>query len=226
MAIAHDADSASGQQSSGTTYSWNHTCTGANLILTVDVELIGLSGDSVSSVTYNGVNLTFVGATQNGAGTVRVESWQLLNPATGLNQITVNFAGSIAAGNSFGNAVSYTGAGGVEAYNGAANDLVTSISVNVTTVADNDWVHAACASSVNSITAGQTSRNNTGSVPGSGANEDTNAAVHPAGVQAMSYSSLGAGSYAIGGFGIKVFVPPPVLNDQEHRACQQAMLAM
>ncbi len=57
--------------------------------------LVGISmnpsGETVSSVTYNGVNLTHVGTQEDGAALARVEIWSLVAPDTGTHDVVVNF---------------------------------------------------------------------------------------------------------------------------------------
>lgn len=206
--ITFDAASNSGYQTLGTSYSWNHTCAGSNRFLAVDVALLSLAGVSVSSVTYNGVNLSLVGLQTSGTGAVRTESWGLVAPATGTNSIVVTFSGSIGAGGSAGTAVSYTGVhqtSPTEAFTGATatNVGAADATVTITTVAANDWVHVAVASDDATITAGQTSRSNVTGVLGSGADEDTGPKATP-GAQAMSYTNVAAlATWAIAGYAIR-----------------------
>src|SRR5207237_3115836 len=106
------------------------------------------------------------------------------------------FSGSIAAGASAGTAASYTGvhqASPTEEFTGATatNVGAADATVTMTTVANNDWVHAAIATNDTSVTANQTSRNNVTGTLGSGANEDTGPKTPP-GAQTMSYTNVGA----------------------------------
>lgn len=202
--IAFDAASNSGYQAAASTYSWSHTCTGSNRFLAVDVSLLS-AGSTVTGITYNGVALSFIGAQSTVTSFGRVECWGLVAPASGTNTIAVTLSGSIA---SAGTAVSYTGVNQslpTEAFNSAqaTNVGAADATVTVTTVADNDWVHAAIATSDAAITAGQTSRNNVTGAGGSAADEDTGP-VTPAGGQAMTYTGVGAlATWAIGGYGIR-----------------------
>lgn len=208
IALAFDAASNSGYQSTGTSYSWSHTCTGSNRFLAVDVSLLALAGTTVSGITYNGVALSLIGTQASGTGAVRVESWGLIAPATGSNTIVVTFSGSIVAGASAGCAVSYTDVHQTtptEAFNGATatNVGAADATVTITTVTDNDWVHGAVGTDDTAITANQTSRNNVTGTLGSGADEDTGPKT-PAGAQAMSYTAVAAlATWAIAGYGIR-----------------------
>lgn len=203
--IVYDTSSNSGFQTLSSSYSWSHTCTGANRFLAVDIELLSVA-QTVSGITYNGVALSLIGARTTVSSVGRVECWGLIAPATGSNTIAVTLTGAVA---SAGTAVSYANVNqttATEAFNSAqaTNVGAADATVAITTVTDNDWVHAACVSNDTSITAGQTSRNNVTDSAGTGADEDTNAAVSPAGVQTMSYTGIGAGqTWAIAGYGIR-----------------------
>lgn len=83
-------DTASDNQNSGT-LSWPHTTTEAtNRLLLVGISLGngGIASDTaVTSVSYGGSNLTQVIAKRN--GTVTSELWQLVNPPSGSNTVTL-----------------------------------------------------------------------------------------------------------------------------------------
>ncbi len=116
MAVAFDAvgPSSSGGGTVGsataTSASWSHTCTGSNLVLVVGLA-IGITGTGSSSVTYNGVSMTSLGAVNsNNATAGYCQLFGLVNPASGANTvaITTSPAGSITGGS-----LSFTGASGV-----------------------------------------------------------------------------------------------------------------
>jgi hypothetical protein len=203
--IALDVASNSGYQAVASTYSWSHTCTGANGFLAVDVSLLS-AGQSVLGVTYNGVSLAFIGARSTVTALGRVECWGLVNPATGANNIVVTLSAAIASAST---AVSYTGVNvdpPTEAFNSAqaTNGGAADATVTVTTISDNCWVHAALITDDGSVTANQTTRNNVTGAVGSGADEDNNAAITPAGAQVMSYTNVGAAqTWAIAAYAIR-----------------------
>lgn len=202
--ITFDAASNSGYQAAASTYSWSHTCSGSNRFLAVDVSLLS-AGSTVTGITYNGVALSLTGAKSTVTSFGRVECWGLVAPATGSNTIAVALSGSIV---SSAEAVSYTGVHQTtptEAFNSAqaTNVGAADATVTITTVADQDWVHAAIATSDSSITAGQTSRNNVTGAGGSGANEDTGPLSASTG-QVMTYTGVGAlATWAIAGYAIR-----------------------
>lgn len=207
--IQFDAASNSGYQAAASTYNWSHTCTGSNRFLAVDVSLLS-AGQTVTGITYNGVALSFIGAQSTVTSFGRVESWGLVNPASGSNSIAVTLSGTIA---SAGTAVSYTGVHQTtptEAFNSAQatnTGSATDASVVVTSVAGQCWIHAAVATDDGSVTAGQTSRNNVTGVGGSGADEDFGP--QAAGAKTMSYTGLGiVATWAIGGYAIRPIGAP------------------
>ncbi|MBK7238075.1 MAG: tandem-95 repeat protein [Sterolibacteriaceae bacterium] len=93
LALAVDASS-SGSTPNATSVTVSHTTSGSNRLMLVGISLEP-ENESVTSVTYNGVNLTLVGREDNPAGKSRVEIWQLVAPATGTHDVVVNLtAGS------------------------------------------------------------------------------------------------------------------------------------
>jgi hypothetical protein len=131
MAIAFDAVS-NGAWSSGTSFSWQHTVSGSDRLLVVAVAVS--DGQAVTSVTFGAQSFTFIRRDANAHSS---ELWYLVAPNTGTGTITVNFGS--APTDAEGAAVSLTGvaqSGTLDANTGTT--LVgTSVSVSITTVADN-----------------------------------------------------------------------------------------
>jgi hypothetical protein len=175
-AIALDSADPGATLASGTSFSFNHTCTGSNLILFVNVAAGDVHTDP-SSVLYNSVNLTLITSVDStNAG--RISQWYLLGPTTGTHSIQVNFAATHV--NPYASGISYTGAkqsGVPDAQTTAAPTGQDHVTMTLTTVADNCWVTCAVASSVSS--SGFTYTNLTERLVGEVA--DSNAVVHPAG---------------------------------------------
>ena len=71
----------------------SHTTSGANRLMLVGISMEP-EGDSVTSVTYNGVLLSRVGVEENPGGKARVEIWQLVAPQTGTHDVVVNLSGT------------------------------------------------------------------------------------------------------------------------------------
>lgn len=196
VGIAFDAASNSGYQTAQSTYSWNHTVTGSNTFLVVGIGMLSVGGSSVSGITFNGISMDFLGAKASVTGAIRAELWGQIAPSSGTHSIAVTLSTGL---DSAGGAVSYTGvnqSSPTEAFNSASatNVGAADATVNVTTVADNDWVVDCTATSDTAITVGtgNTSRSNVTGTLGSGAVGDTNAVVHPAGSQAMSWTNVAA----------------------------------
>lgn len=106
MALAVDA-TANGTNSAAT-ITFNHTCTGSNLVLVCCVSNDSTSG-SVSTVTYGGQNFVKAIAENVGTNNKRTEIWYLINPSTGTNSLVVTLSGSPSSGAKAGS-VSFTGA--------------------------------------------------------------------------------------------------------------------
>ncbi len=73
----------------------------------VGVSLNPQNNETVSSVTYNGVNLTFVGAADQ-LNDTRAEIWRLVAPATGTHDVVINFSADLSYGAVAG-AMTFTG---------------------------------------------------------------------------------------------------------------------
>lgn len=95
-AVTYDTVSSASTSTSGaSSLTWSHTVTsaGSNRLLVVGVASDDNTPRTVSSVTYNGVNLTQVpGGTADNLA--RVDMWYLVNPATGANDVVVTLSGS------------------------------------------------------------------------------------------------------------------------------------
>lgn len=139
MAIARDSYviASSGTASSLT---WSHTTAGTDRILIVFAYRE--NGETVTGITYNGVAMTSV--TSVSVGTVIEYAYYLINPASGANNVVVSFSGSTA--NCIASSISYTGAkqtGQPDAFNSTSGLAESSLSMSVTTVADNSWITGA-----------------------------------------------------------------------------------
>lgn len=157
MAIAFDAASNSGVQGVAS-YSFSHTCTGSNLWLMVGITT---SNTTVSGVTYNSVSMTQINTVSFAFGQGNTYIFGLKNPSTGSNSVAVTLAG---ANTSVAGAMSFTGVDQTTTTEGSATASGSGSpgTVNVTTVADNDWVVDAVGSNDTTITVGadQTQRVN------------------------------------------------------------------
>jgi len=109
--IAFDNATSMTQATTASSISWSHTTgTGNNRLLLVAIGVHVATGTPtiVRSVTYGGVSLTQVTAALYSATTPRVRTYvfRLINPVSGANTITVNFAATTL---SVAGAVTYTG---------------------------------------------------------------------------------------------------------------------
>lgn len=157
MAVAVDAVTTA--DLGGTPISWSHTCTGSNRVLIVVIPYWA-DGRLISSITYNGVNLTQI--IHHQVSLYAVDIWGLIAPATGSNTITITFAASPTQ-TPWGTAcaVSMTGADQTTAWGTAAgaNGSSTGPSVNVSSAA-NEMVIDGVTHDAASVTpgSGQTER--------------------------------------------------------------------
>lgn len=190
MAIAFDNTAAFSDSSLNKTFSY--TVTGSNTILFVG--FLTSAGGTISTVTYAGVSMT---ASQVGAnGTT---SYYLINPATGANNLVVTWSGgAIACG-----IVSYTGAKqSSQPDNSGATTASSSTSVTntLTSVADNCW-HTMFVwndSQGSNISAGTGTTKRTVPTNLDATVFDNNAAITPAGSNAIVASGNSQNWWAIG----------------------------
>jgi hypothetical protein len=203
-----DAPTNSGYQSATNNPTATYAWVGDHRLLRINAHLLSVN-DTVTAMTYGGAACTKIGVQNVVGGTGRVELWRIHSadagaPGMGANTISATISGSLSCALT---AASYTGVDPTtptEAFNGNSGIATgTTASVVITTTTDNCWVDAAISSNDSSISAGQTSRNNVTGLAGSGANEDTNGVVHPAGAQTMSYTVSAIKAWAIAGCGIR-----------------------
>lgn len=134
-AIARDSFTET-NNATGSSKTWAHTISGSNTVLLVSLHTIN---DTVTGVTYNSVSMTQLIKNTNIDGRYSYV-YGLLNPTTGTNNVVASFSGSVG---SYTNSVSYNGvlqSGLPDAYTFVNRTSVTTASVTVTTVADNDAI--------------------------------------------------------------------------------------
>lgn len=163
--------------------------------------------NNITSVTYNGTNLTQI-ANQNGAAGRNdraVDSWRLVAPATGSHNVVVTASASTVLRYS---AASYSGVDQTTPENGTttgdSGGTATSYSVAITTTADNCWMASMSkdrnGAKTYTSTTGDTIRLNTDA--GGSLYVDTGAAITPAGSNTMtvtmaSVDGIGGVAWAI-----------------------------
>jgi len=206
-AIAYDADTDGGLVSIGCSDSWSHTTasdTDMGMVLHSFGEDTTAADEALDSATYNSVALGSQRVDVNNS--ITTEIWDLENPSTGSNTVAVTWCSS---GSCSGCAAGVTTFSGVnqtdmnDAENGGSfvNDATPSVSV--TTATDNAWVTAVAATTQSTVGADLngdlTERFDIGGTNDQGVAQDTNAAVTPAGAQAMSWTCTGLSCSGIDG---------------------------
>lgn len=147
MAIAFDSATAMTGNTSVTSKTFSHTCSGSDRILFVISAV--QTARTITGITYNSVAMTYIDRKQTDYGN-EVELWYLVAPATGTNNVVISVD---SASNLTGGAISFTGAsqtGQPDASSTSGNPTsgVSSYSPAVTSVADNCFavVGMICAS--------------------------------------------------------------------------------
>jgi len=173
MSIAYDNSTASSFSTTSVTYS--HTCSGSDRILLIGAYC---GADSVTAASYNGVSATFI-AKLNVNGADHIYLYYLIAPATGANDVVVTITGAPGV---YSSATSYTGATQSAQPDASATNVsasTTSLTTNVTTVADNSWLVGyfygqTCSAGANTTFRAQSAAGVVGAF-------DSNAAKTPAG---------------------------------------------
>lgn len=140
MAIAFDA--AASSSGTGTSLTYNHTCTGSNRILWVSIGVNSAdSVDHVTGVTYNSVAMTRGPSMFSGVASLDGQYlYYLVAPATGTNSVVVSTNNSQPI---YATSVSYTGAkqsgqpDNTASSNGSGASTIT---LNITPSANGCWV--------------------------------------------------------------------------------------
>jgi hypothetical protein len=141
--IAFDASGSVVQNATAASFTWSHTVSGSNRILVAGVSIRNQQNETVSSVTYAGIPLTFVGARSNETS-ARVEIWQLVAPAVGTDNVVVTLS---APAKIVGGALSLTGVDqttpiAASAFAAGSSENPT---ISLTAVATTAWVIDALA---------------------------------------------------------------------------------
>lgn len=156
--IVFEGAANSGDVAAASSYSGSASWSGNDRFLSVDVSMLG-PGVTVTAMTYGGAACTKIGSKSTVTSFGGVECWGIKQsdsgaPAAGANTLAVTLSGSIEFTVEW---ASYSGVHQTiptESFNSAqaTNVGAADATVNITTVADNDWVHAAIVTDDTSIT--------------------------------------------------------------------------
>lgn len=138
FAIALDVGTAGALDATTTTITWNHTCTGSDLLLLMNSYQDDTN--SWSSFTYNSIGGTQVQTPAGQAATWWCSMWRLAGPATGSNAILGTGTNTKHKG---GASVSYTGVdqtSPIDSSNKGNNASASTFSVTTTVVGSNCWL--------------------------------------------------------------------------------------
>jgi len=146
--IAYDAGTSSGDKSTEASATFSHTTgSGSNrvMLVAVQVRTTDDANRSVSSVTYNGVNLALAKQQKDDSIDLTSEIWYLANPASGANNVVVTLTAAPPSGSSWhAEAMTLTGveqSNPIDATAGASHaDLTVAPTVDITTTVANAWV--------------------------------------------------------------------------------------
>ncbi len=209
FASVHFADAAIARQSTAGNGSGNFSGTGSKTFaITVDAGdnrllVVGVYAGlqktpveyNVTGVTYNGVAMTEAGHNNTyAAGATSV--WYLAAPDVGTYNVVVTWSGTTSEGNAW--AQVYTGTDGLRdavITGGETNN--TTLTLSITTVADNAWGFASIRNS-NGVPIGGTGVVHTSvyEVGGNGFFDNYNTAITPAGAKSNTYTRASACAWA------------------------------
>lgn len=98
---APSVDATSTNDTGAVSMTVSHSTSGADRLMLVGITLHNESGETVTSVTYNGSALSPVGSAQQGTES-RVEIWSLVAPDTGAHDVVVTFSAQLSRNASIG----------------------------------------------------------------------------------------------------------------------------
>ena len=192
--IAVDSVTDQKDGSTGTSWTFAHSCSGSNRILFVSLTIYSGS-DLVTGITYNGVAMTRVATVQSIDGDQRQYLYYLVAPATGSNNVVVSASSSVFMA---GGAISYTGAkqtGQPDANTTGTTGQGSSSTATLSSVANNCWMVVGWGNNggygySSSVTNGYLRVGRTSAGAGGGtAIVDSNAVITPAGSLAITVST-------------------------------------
>lgn len=187
MAIAFDT-AVDGGVTTGTSLTWSHTCTGSDRSLRVGVRGTTSPSNNITGITYAGVALTKI-AESNNTAERWVSLWELLNPASGANNVVVSSSPSDVI---IGLSASYTGVSATyDATTTATGSATASLACSVTPIADNCWVQGVWGNGAGAPSAGTGATERISTSNGLGL-YDNNAAITPAAATSMTVTSAGS----------------------------------
>ena len=203
--IAFDSETENVVGTSVTSLTFSHTNTGSNLALVVGVA-VNSATDVLTGVTYNGVAMTRINATQYST-TAWEYLYAMVAPTTGANNVVVSLS---VANPVWAHAVSYTGVSqtglpDAQTTNNATTG--TSITTSITTVANNAWIVTYARNFAASVTAGTNFVLRSTAFPI--AIGDTNAAITPAGATSVTANDGSSGAWTIN---ILSLAPAPAVS--------------
>jgi len=94
-------DAVSSGNTTGANLTISHTTSGLDRLMLVGVSINNDNSETVSSISYNGVPLTFVGAINNmrsGGDDARAEIWQLVTPSAGTHDVVITLSSAPSRG--------------------------------------------------------------------------------------------------------------------------------
>lgn len=196
----------SGYQATASSYNITSVdCTGSNTALYVGVSMLSVGGSSVTSITHNGDNLTLLGAVASVSGAIRSELWRRISPDTGAQTVAITLSTGLISASG---ALCLSGVNQTVPEEGTATATATNVgaadaTVNVVSVADNDWFVGVVATDDTAITPSLTSRWNVTGAGGSGSGETTGPK-SPAGTQAVGWTGVaGLATWSVVGTAVR-----------------------
>jgi len=192
MAIARDSIN-NGTGGTGTSWTYSHTCSGEDRILLVAGRGGGNSGDRVSTITYNGKNLTRIGNSfAIGSSSEMSTLWYIINPDSGSHNVVITLSSS---DYSKWGSVSYTGVDQDNPINVSNTNSVqnsNSVSVSGMVTKDNSWLVGSVKNSIHQLFAG-TGTILTSNLGNEGSRMSDSNGVVASGSRSLAYTSSDAG---------------------------------
>jgi hypothetical protein len=182
----------------------SHATSGQDRLMLVGISINNDNYETVTSVTYNGVPLTFLGSAAR-SDDARVEMWRLVNPPSGNGEVLINFSANLKR-YAVAGVITFNGVHQSDPVRGFAGNFSSSNFASVTVPSgDNELVLGVVScESCNSISFSTPGVERWNNIEGGGRQIGAGATFIGAGSQVTISALLGdSDHWAIGGISIK-----------------------
>jgi hypothetical protein len=197
-------DAVSSGNTAGSSLTISHTTSGTDRLMLAGVSINNTNFETVSSITYNGVSLTYVNS-EIRADDARVEIWQLVDPPVGTHDVVITFSATVTR-HAVAGVTTFTGGDQTDPLGAFAGNNATSNSANLTVPSASGELVLGVLSceTCTSVTFAPPADEQWNLIAGNGVEIGSGLTVEGAGAGVTINASLGTSDYwAMGGVSIK-----------------------